>query len=44
MQYAIGVAPGAQPPELTGMLAERGFTSGYAWTKFSRSPTSRRRA
>ncbi|MGZ8694855.1 MAG: hypothetical protein ACXWYS_05390 [Gaiellaceae bacterium] len=34
--YAIAVAPGAQPVELTGLLAERGFTSGYAWTKFSR--------
>ena len=36
VQYAIAVAPGAQPVELTGWLAERGFTSGYAWTKFSR--------
>jgi GNAT superfamily N-acetyltransferase len=35
-QYAIAIAPGAQPMELTGWLAERGFTSGYAWTKFSR--------
>jgi GNAT acetyltransferase-like protein len=34
--YAIAVAPHARPPELTGMLVERGFTSGYAWTKFSR--------
>ena len=36
VQYAVGIAPGAQPAELTGWLAERGFTSGYAWTKFSR--------
>jgi GNAT superfamily N-acetyltransferase len=35
-RYAIAVAPHAQPPELTGLLAERGFTSGYAWTKFTR--------
>ena len=35
-QYAVAIAPGAQPVELTGWLAERGFTSGYAWTKFSR--------
>jgi GNAT acetyltransferase-like protein len=37
VQYAIAVAPHAQPPELTGMLAQRGFTTGYAWTKFVRS-------
>jgi hypothetical protein len=36
VQYAVAIAPGAQPVELTGWLAERGFTSGYAWTKFSR--------
>jgi GNAT superfamily N-acetyltransferase len=35
-QYAVAVAPHALPAELTGMLAERGFVSGYAWTKFTR--------
>jgi GNAT superfamily N-acetyltransferase len=34
--FAVAVAPHAEPPELTGMLAERGYTSGYAWTKFTR--------
>ncbi len=41
VQYAIAIAPGAQPVELTGWLAERGFTSGYAWTKFSRDVEDR---
>lgn len=36
VEYAIAVSPGAQPAELTGMLAERGFVSGYGWTKFTR--------
>jgi hypothetical protein len=36
VEYAVGVSPWAQPPELTGMLAERGFVSGYGWTKFTR--------
>jgi GNAT superfamily N-acetyltransferase len=38
VRYAIAVAPHAGPPELTGMLAERGFTSSLAWTKFTRPP------
>ena len=37
LEYAIAVAPQAQPAELTGLLAERGFASGYAWTKFVRA-------
>jgi hypothetical protein len=37
VEYAIAVAPQAQPPELTGLLADRGFASGYAWTKFTRA-------
>jgi hypothetical protein len=37
VEYAISVAPQAQPAELTGFLAERGFASGYAWTKFTRA-------
>lgn len=37
VEYAIAVAPQAQPAELTGMLAERGFASGYGWTKFTRA-------
>ena len=41
VQYAIATPPGAQPVELTGWLAERGFTSGYAWTKFSRGVEER---
>jgi Acetyltransferase (GNAT) domain len=35
--YTIAVAPQAQPAELTGLLAERGFASGYASTKFTRA-------
>jgi GNAT superfamily N-acetyltransferase len=38
VRYAVAVAPHAEPPELTGMLAERGFTTGHAWTKFTRLP------
>jgi len=37
VEYAIAIAPQAQPAELTGLLAERGFASGYAWTKFTRA-------
>jgi GNAT superfamily N-acetyltransferase len=37
VEYAVAVAPQARPAELTGMLAERGFASGYAWTKFTRA-------
>src|SRR5262249_61728440 len=37
VEYAIAIAPQAQPAELTGLLAERGFASGYAWTKFMRA-------
>ncbi len=37
VEYAIGVSPWAQPAELTGLLAERGFVSGYGWTKFTRA-------
>jgi GNAT superfamily N-acetyltransferase len=36
VQYAIPLAPQAQPPELVSWLAARGFTAGYAWMKFSR--------
>jgi hypothetical protein len=36
VEYAIAVAPAAQPDELTGLLAERGFVSGWGWTKFTR--------
>ncbi len=35
--WAVAVAPHAQPPELTGLLAERGYTTGYGWTKFARA-------
>ena len=37
VEYAVAVAPQAQPAELTGLLAQRGFASGYAWTKFTRA-------
>jgi GNAT superfamily N-acetyltransferase len=36
--YAITVAPGAAPWELPQLLERRGFTRGYAWTKFTRTP------
>ena len=41
VEYAIAVAPQAQPAELTGLLAERGFASGYGWTKFTRAADER---
>ena len=37
VEYAIAVAPQAQPAELTGWLADRGYASGYGWTKFTRA-------
>jgi GNAT superfamily N-acetyltransferase len=36
--YGVPLAPEAEPPELPGMLEERGFRRGYAWTKFERPP------
>jgi GNAT superfamily N-acetyltransferase len=37
VRYSVAVAPQA-PPELAVQLRERGFTDGYAWMKFRRSP------
>jgi hypothetical protein len=37
VRYAIAIAPHARPPEVTGLLADRGYVSGYGWTKFSRA-------
>lgn len=36
LQYAVPVAPRMQPPALGPWMQARGFTSGYAWMKFSR--------
>ena len=33
-RHAIAVAPSARPRELETMLAERGYSPGYAWVKF----------
>ena len=34
--YGITVTPDAEPSELTTWLESRGFSRGYAWTKFQR--------
>jgi GNAT superfamily N-acetyltransferase len=36
VQYGITVTPDAEPRELTTWLEARGFSRGYAWTKFQR--------
>jgi hypothetical protein len=38
LAYGIPLTPDAQPPELPEWLEARGFTRGYAWTKFVRGP------
>jgi GNAT superfamily N-acetyltransferase len=42
LAYGIPLTPDAETPELTEWLEARGFTRGYAWTKFARraSPTN----
>jgi GNAT superfamily N-acetyltransferase len=37
--YCVTVAPGAEPAQLPELLERRGFTPGYAWTKFARPAT-----
>jgi GNAT superfamily N-acetyltransferase len=34
--YGLTVTPDVRPPELTAWLEARGFSRGYAWTKFRR--------
>lgn len=36
VDYAITLTPDARPPGLARKLERRGFTRGYAWTKFER--------
>ena len=36
--YAVTVTADAAPSDLPELLARRGFTRGYAWTKFRRGP------
>jgi len=36
VSYGLTVTPDVRPPELTAWLEARGFSRGYAWTKFRR--------
>jgi len=36
VDYGVTVTPDAEPAELTAWLESRGFSRGYAWTKFQR--------
>jgi GNAT superfamily N-acetyltransferase len=36
VSYGITITPDVEPPQLTSWLETRGFSRGYAWTKFRR--------
>jgi GNAT superfamily N-acetyltransferase len=41
LAYGVPLTPDAQPSKLPAWLEARGFTRGYAWTKFARRAGSR---